>query len=242
MRTTPSRRRRRRERRRGGLWRWLRRLLLLALLWLAGVAAHIVYVGERDQAGDPAVRADAIVVLGAAAYDSRPSPVFEERIRHGIDLFERGHAPVLLFTGGYGGSGARFAESEVGRDYAVRAGVPAEAILIETLSRNTHDNLFQARALLRARDRSRMIVVSDPLHMARALRLCRRLALQCLASATPTSRFRSLGTRWKFLINEMYFFHRDLFETAAEPDADLDRAASPLPMPAATPPASGGTQ
>lgn len=230
MRTTPSRRRRRRERRRGGLWRWLRRLLLLALLWLAGVAAHIAYVGARDQAADPALRADAIVVLGAAAYDSRPSPVFEERIRHGIDLYERGHAPTLVFTGGYGGNGARFAESEVGRDYAVRAGVPTEAILIETLSRNTRDNLYQARALLRARDKSLAIVVSDPLHMARALRICRRLALQCLASATPTSRFRSFGTRWKFLLNEMYFFHRDLFESAAatETDAAADAAAAPV--------------
>lgn len=237
MRTTPSRRRRRRERRRGGLRRWLRRLLLLALLWLGGVAAHIIYVGERDQAADPAVRVDAIVVLGAAAYDSRPSPVFEERIRHGIDLFERGHAPTLLFTGGYGGSGARFAESEVGRDYAIREGVPADAILIETLSRNTHDNLFQARALLRARDKSRVVVVSDPLHMARALRICRDLGLQCLASATPTSRFRSFGTRWKFLINEMYFFHRDLFESSTEPGADADaeaeRASQPLPAPPA---------
>lgn len=228
MRTTPSRRRRRREHRRGGLWRWLRRLLLLALLWLLGVAVHIVYVGERDQAAETAVRADAIVVLGAAAYDSRPSPVFEERIRHGIGLFERKHAPILLFTGGYGGSGARFAESEVGRDYAIDAGVPADAILIETLSRNTRDNLFQARALLRASDKSRIIVVSDPLHMARALRICRTLGLQCLASATPTSRFRSFGTRWKFLLNEMYFFHRDLFDNGAE---SAGQATTTLPVP-----------
>ena len=231
MRTRSGRRRRRRERRRGGLLRWLRRLLLLLALWLSGVAAHIIYVGERDQASDPALRADAIVVLGAAAYDSRPSPVFEERIRHGIDLYRRGHAPFLLFTGGYGGRGARFAESEVGRDYAVREGVPAEAILIETLSRTTRDNLVQGRALLGARGKNRVIVVSDPLHMARALRLCRRLGLQCLASATPTSRFRGIGTRGKFLLNEMYFFHRDLFDDAAGPD---DTATTRLP----TPPAS----
>ena len=69
--------------RRRGVFGWLWRLLLLALLWLAAVAAWIVWVGQRDQAA----AADAIIVLGAAAYDARPSPVFEERIRHGLDLY-----------------------------------------------------------------------------------------------------------------------------------------------------------
>ncbi len=55
----------------------------------------------------------------------------------------------------------------------------------------------------------RAIVVSDPLHMARALRLCRELDIDALASATPSTRFRSLHTRWRFLLQEVYFFHRD---------------------------------
>jgi uncharacterized SAM-binding protein YcdF (DUF218 family) len=104
---------RRRQPRRGMLgWTW--RLLVLALLWLVGVAAYIIWVGQRDDAAP----ADAIIVLGAAAYDAKPSPVFEERIRHGIDLYKRGIAPTLIFTGGYGGKGARFSESQVARRYA----------------------------------------------------------------------------------------------------------------------------
>ena len=91
-----TRRRRHRGTRPRRFWRWPLRLLLLATLWLAAVAAWIVYVGNRDQAR----AADAIVVLGAAAYDTRPSPVFTERIRHGIDLYERGYARALVFTGG----------------------------------------------------------------------------------------------------------------------------------------------
>src|SRR5690606_22137004 len=120
----PDRRQRRpggaavaRLKRRPGRWRWLWRLMLLAMLWLAGVAAWIVWVGQRDQAQP----ADAIIVLGAAAYDARPSPVFEERIRHGLALYRQGYAPVLLFTGGYG-TGARFSESQVARRYALRQG------------------------------------------------------------------------------------------------------------------------
>ncbi|KAF1686907.1 protein sanA-like protein [Pseudoxanthomonas broegbernensis] len=196
--------------RRRGRIAWLLRLVLVVALWLAGVAAWIVWVGQHDRAGP----ADAIIVLGAAAYDARPSPVFEERIRHGLDLYRRGHAPVLLFTGGYG-SGARFAESQVARRYALRHGVPDSAILIETSSRTTRENLLEARALMQRHGLRRAIVVSDPLHMARALRLCRRLGIDAAGSPTPSTRFRSIQTQWKFLLQEVYFFHRDLVQRAA---------------------------
>jgi uncharacterized SAM-binding protein YcdF (DUF218 family) len=164
-------------------------------------------VGNRDQAA----ASDTIIVLGAAAYDARPSPVFEERIRHGVALYQRGLAPKLIFTGGFGGRGARFAESQVGRRYALRAGVPEGAILIETHSRNTRENLDQAALLMRAHRLRRAIVVSDPLHISRALRLCEEIGIVCLGSPTPTTRYRSFATRWPFLVNEVYFFHRDLF-------------------------------
>ncbi|WP_184647320.1 YdcF family protein [Xanthomonas sp. 3307] len=197
---------------RGGFrWlRWLLRLAALLGLWLLGVAIYIVWVGDRDQAAP----ADAIIVLGAAAYDAKPSPVFEERIRHGLDLYQRGYAPTLIFTGGFG-NGARFAESQVARRYALRHDVPADAILIETVSRTTRQNLIEARRLMREHGLHRVIVVSDPLHMARALRLCQELQIDALASSTPSSRFRSFQTRWRFLLQELYFFHRDLFEQAA---------------------------
>lgn len=198
-------------RRRGRMFRWLRRLLLLLILWLCGVALYIMYVGGRDEAAGDQVRADAIIVLGAAAYDARPSPVFEERIRHGIDLYKRERAPTLIFTGGFGGNGARFAESQVGRRYALRRDVPASAIMIETVSRNTRENLSESAALMRERKLGRAIVVSDPLHMSRALRICGEVGIACLGSPTPTSRYRSFDTRWRFLLNEVYFFHRDLF-------------------------------
>lgn len=207
-----------RRRRRRGRWRWLRRLILLALLWLAGVAAYIMLVGARDEAAGDDVRADAIVVLGAAAYDARPSPVFEERLRHGIDLYKRGLAPTLIFTGGFGGTGARFSESQVGRRYALRNGVPDSAILIETASHNTRENLGQAAALMAARKLTRAIVVSDPLHLSRALRICRDIGIQCLGSPTPTTRYRSFATRWRFLLGEVYFFHRDAVERVLDDD------------------------
>lgn len=195
-------------RQRTGPLRWLLRLALLALLWLVGVAAYITWVGQDDQAGP----ADAIIVLGAAAYDARPSPVFEQRIVHGIELFEQGHADWLVFTGGFGGSRARFAESEVGERYALAHGVPGARILTETVSRTTRENLEQAARLMRERDLHSAIIVSDPLHMARALRLARQQGIDARGSATPTSRFRTLRSQWQFLLREVYFFHRDRWQ------------------------------
>ena len=199
----------RRGRRRG--WSgWLGRLLLLALAWLLGVAGWIVWVGQRDQAA----QADAIIVLGAAAYHKNPSPGFKERINHGLDLYRRGYAPVLLFTGGYG-NGAPFAESQVARKYALQQGIPDSAIMIEAVSRNTRENLLQARKLMQERGLHRVIVVSDPLHMSRALRLSRELGIDAVGSPTPSTRFRTVHTQWRFLLQEVYFFHRDLVARVA---------------------------
>lgn len=194
-----------------GLLGWLWRLGVLLALWLLGVAAWIIWVGDRDQAAP----ADAIIVLGAAAYDAKPSPVFEERIRHGLDLYQQGYAPKLIFTGGFGGARARFSESQVARRYALRQNVPDRDILIETRSRTTRQNLVEARQLMAEHGMHKVIVVSDPLHMARALRLSRELGIDALASSTPSTRFRSFHTSWRFLAQEIYFFHRDLFANGA---------------------------
>ncbi|WP_313173172.1 YdcF family protein [Stenotrophomonas sp.] len=197
--------------RRTGVMGWVWRLCVLLLLWLLGVAAWIIWVGDRDQAAP----ADAIIVLGAAAYDAKPSPVFEERIRHGLDLYRQGYAPKLIFTGGFGGAGARFSESQVARRYALKQKVPSSDILIETRSRTTRQNLVEAKHVMLKHDMHKVIVVSDPLHMARALRLSRELGIDALASSTPSTRFRSFHTSWRFLLQEVYFFHRDLFAKGA---------------------------
>ncbi|MCA7025360.1 MULTISPECIES: YdcF family protein [Stenotrophomonas] len=198
-------------RRRTRLFDWLWRLCVLLLLWLLGVAAWIIWVGDRDQAAP----SDAIIVLGAAAYDAKPSPVFEERIRHGLDLYRQGLAPKLIFTGGFGGATARFSESQVARRYALKQQIPAQDILIESRSRTTRQNLVEAKRLMDAHGMRRAILVSDPLHMARALRLSRELGIDALASSTPSTRFRSFHTSWRFLAQEIYFFHRDLFAGGA---------------------------
>src|SRR2546425_963200 len=96
--------------------------LSLAVGWAAVVLA-VAVTAARDQA----TTADAIVVLGAAQYNGRPSPVFRSRLDHAATLYQRGYAPVVLVTGGVG-TGDTVSESEVGRRYLVRAGLPESAV------------------------------------------------------------------------------------------------------------------
>lgn len=176
--------------------------MLTGAAWVLVVAAYIIAVGTRDQAAP----ADAIIVLGAAAYDARPSPVFRQRILHGMDLQQRGLAGVLIFTGGYG-HGARYSEAEVGRRYAIAHGASADTILVEPKSRRTRDNLRFAAELMKERKLSSAIIVSDPLHMARALWLARLAGIRAIGSPTPDSRFASTGARLKFLAREVIQLH-----------------------------------
>jgi uncharacterized SAM-binding protein YcdF (DUF218 family) len=175
-------------------------------LWAVAPGALIWYQGGIDGARPSACA----IVLGAAAYHQKPSPVFEERIRHAVDLYGRGLVRTIVFTGGYG-TGAAFAESEVGRDYAVRHGVPATSILIETTSRTTLENLTEAAELMRQNHLATAIIVSDPLHLTRAGMMAKRLGIDAVTSPTPWTRFRSWRSRLHFLARETFFVHRYLY-------------------------------
>jgi len=176
------------------------------LVWLLLLGIVIWNYGRQDQAAP----ADCAIVLGAAAYGARPSPGFEERIRHGLALYRTGLVSKLIFTGGYG-DGASHAESEVAAAYARRHGVPEADILIETRSRTTQQNLTEARALMKAQGLRTAILVSDPLHMRRAMWMARDLDIPAVSSPTPTSRYRSLKTKWRFLRRELHYWHVYLF-------------------------------
>lgn len=155
---------------------------------------------------DAASKSDCIVVLGAAVYGDKPSPVFEERIRHGVHLFKQGYAPLIVFTGGKGDC-ATLAESEAAAKFAISNGVPQDSILTDVNSRTTHQNLAEAKVLMGARGLKSAILVSDPLHLYRASKMAEDLEIQVYSSATPTSRYQSNRSKMGFLIREVYFCH-----------------------------------
>jgi uncharacterized SAM-binding protein YcdF (DUF218 family) len=168
------------------LVRTLARLILAALI-LTVVGLGYLAFRIWDQSGrDDRRAADAIVVLGAAQYDGRPSPLFAARLDHAIDLFHAGLAPILIVTGGKA-KGDRTTEAASARAYAIARDVPASAILVEDQSRTTLQSIRGVAALMRvARVRS-AVFVSDPSHMFRVLWMASDAGITAWGSPTRTS-------------------------------------------------------
>ena len=168
----------------------MRRVLLGLLVLLLAYLAVSTSLVARWMGKDERPRVDAIVVLGAAQYDGRPSAIFEARLEHALDLWSGKVAPVVVFTGGKE-DGDRFTEGGSGARWAVEHGVPAGAVLTEERSRTTYQNLAGAKRLLQARQpgagRPRIVVVSDPFHMFRAVRQAADLGMDAYPSPTRTS-------------------------------------------------------
>jgi uncharacterized SAM-binding protein YcdF (DUF218 family) len=149
--------------------------------------------------------ADAAIVMGAAVWGSRPSPVFAERIKHGIELYHSGQVGAIVFTGGLG-RGDLLSEGEAGKAYAVARGVPEEHIFYETVSTVTQENVREAAKIVEQRGFHRILVVSDPIHMKRSVRMARDAGLDAYPSPTPTSRYRSWWSKSRFLVRETFWY------------------------------------
>jgi uncharacterized SAM-binding protein YcdF (DUF218 family) len=157
--------------------------VVAALTILASYSAFRVWEqGDRDERRP----ADAIVVLGAAQYDGRPSPVFRARLEHAVSLYHEGYAPVLFVTGGKA-TGDRTTEAAAARAFAIEHGVPAAAILVEDGGRTTLESLRTVGRILRERGGTSVVFVSDRAHMLRVLRIARDEGLEGYGSPTTTS-------------------------------------------------------
>lgn len=184
------------------LLRLIRRLLIaVAVLWLAAVGL-VLLAGTWAQLRP----ADAILVLGAAQYNGRPSPVLKARLDHALDLYRRGYAPRLIFTGGVG-QGDTLSEGEVSRRYARDAGVPDSVILVERQGVTSAQSVGAAAALMRASGLRSALVVSDSYHMMRLEVLARRAGIRPYRAPTPGAPIdRTRGMKWQYVLRESILF------------------------------------
>ncbi|MFS0881395.1 YdcF family protein [Metabacillus niabensis] len=173
-------------------------MLVLYFLWTAISIWSFANKMELEQS-------DAAAVLGAAAWGDKPSPVFRERINHAIWLYENGYVSKLIFTGGKG-NGAKYAESEVAKIYAIKQGVRENDILIETNSKMTEENLEEVKKIAINEEFKTLTIVSDPLHMKRAMAIAHHLDLKVNSSPTQTSVYKTLKTKGPFLIKETFYY------------------------------------
>lgn len=179
------------------------RLLLIIFITFfivsAALFSQIIYFSKQDFAS----QADAIVVLGAAQYAGKPSPVLKARLDHAYDLFQQKLAPIVITTGGTH-PGEKFSEGEVGKKYLENRGIAAEKILAETESLTTKQNLSRVYDIAKTKNLKIIIAVSDPFHMYRATLIAKKLGLTTLSSPTKTSPISdNVFLELQFMLREM---------------------------------------
>jgi uncharacterized SAM-binding protein YcdF (DUF218 family) len=160
---------------------------LSLVLFAAGVVytvalAAVLVTSQQDQRR----AVEAIVVLGAAQYNGRPSPVLRARLDHAVTLYREGYAPLIVVTGGVG-RGDTISEAIVGKRYLVAREVPEEDIVVQPVGRSTRTSMTAVGEWLRERNLRRVLLVSDPFHMFRLRLEARRIDLDAYTSPTESS-------------------------------------------------------
>jgi uncharacterized SAM-binding protein YcdF (DUF218 family) len=180
----------------------------MARVVLAAVLAFVLLVTSTALAiwwtarQDARPAADAIVVLGSAQYNGRPSSIFEARLEHALALYRDGVAPVIVTVGGKA-DGDQFTEAEAGRDYLGKAGVPAAALLAVPEGADTLQSIRAAATVFDERGWGSAVLVTDPWHAMRAERMADDAGID--ADSSPTRQGPAVQTRttqFRYILRE----------------------------------------
>ncbi len=180
---------------------------VVAVALIVGVTAVNIWWTARQ---DDRPVSDAIVVLGSAQYDGKPSPIFEARLDHALDLFNEGVAPLVITVGGRQ-EGDRFTEAEAGLLWLKDQGIPEEALRAVPDGTDTLKSMQLVAALFVEQGFSTAVLVTDPWHALRATRMARDAGL--VASSSPTRQGPAVQTRstqFRYIARETvaYLFYR----------------------------------
>ncbi len=174
---------------------------ILPVIVLAALGVHLLGVAQqihRQSTIEEARPADVIVVMGAAEYRWRPSPVFKARLDHALDLFRQGQAPRILTTGGAGGD-PQFTEGGVGRAYLVSHNVPSEVIIVEPEAESTAQSTAAVAEIMRRMGLASCILVSDGYHIFRARRMLAAQGFKVYGSPRPSPPTEGPRQWWLYL-------------------------------------------
>lgn len=189
--------------------------VIRAVMWICVVVsayiAMVTYFVYRQGQNDHTQRADAAIVLGAAVWVGNPSPVFKARLDHALTLYQNNTVSVIIVTGGTG-TGDNMSEAEAGAAYLVANGVPAVHILQETVGKSTYQSLQGAVMLAKTNNIRTVLLVSDPFHMLRSLKMAGDLGLIAYASPTTTSPIsRRPAEEWGYMVREAVAYSSYIF-------------------------------
>lgn len=181
---------------------WRRTLVRIAVVLVVATVAYMVItfvLVYRTSRQDGARLADAIVVLGAAQYDGRPSPVLQDRLDHALELYHEGFATKIVVTGGRQ-EGDRFTEATAGYNYLREQGVPDEALLKEVHGKNSYESLAASARFLLDRGLESVVLVTDGYHAFRVREIARDLGLTAVVS--PADSRLSGASELRHLVRE----------------------------------------
>jgi uncharacterized SAM-binding protein YcdF (DUF218 family) len=185
----------------------LRAVAGLLALGAIAVAVELFLVARdirRQSNVDEARAADVILVLGAAEYRGRPSPILEARLNHALFLYRQGLAPRVMTTGGKGGDPV-FTEGGVGRAYLSRHGIPSEAIIVESEGDTTVYSTAAAAEIMRRMNLHSCIVVSDGYHIYRVKRMLQFDGIDVYGSPRPSEPRHGWRQEWVYLKQAIAF-------------------------------------
>ncbi|MCD7808042.1 MAG: YdcF family protein [Erysipelotrichaceae bacterium] len=177
-------------------------IILLCIIGYILANAFSIYTYSYK---DEVCQADVAIVLGAAAYPHSISLVYQERVNHAIDLYNEGYVNKIIMTGGVA-EGNELSDAYQAKQYAISCNVPANDILLEETSTITQENLEYAKTIMNEYNYTTAIIVSDPLHMKRAMAMAKDCGITAYTSPTPTTRYQTINTKLPFLIKETIYY------------------------------------
>jgi uncharacterized SAM-binding protein YcdF (DUF218 family) len=172
--------------------------VILAVVAFSAAVTYISAEIARQSTVDEAQTADIILVLGAAEYRGKPSPVLRARLDHALTLYKKGLAPRILTTGGAGGDPV-YTEGAVGRSYLVSQGVPSEAIVVEPEGESTVYSTAAAAEIMRRMGLKSCIVVSDGYHIFRVKKMLEFRGLTVYGSPRSINPPNDWRERWLYM-------------------------------------------
>lgn len=187
------------------LFKFIKRMIYIIILLCLVSVAWAGYTIHQYSKVDETQQADVAIVLGCAVENGEPTPALRERINHGIHLFHEDKVKYLIFTGGVG-EGDEISEAMAAKNYAVYMGVPEENIFIEEKSHITEENIENARVIMEENGMETALLVSDPLHMKRAMLMAGDYGITAYSSPTTTSVYEGSKSRYVFWARESVLY------------------------------------
>lgn len=177
---------------------------IIIILVITYIACNVISICRYSNVYEDE-KCDVAIVLGAAANDNGVSEVYKQRLNHAARLYQNADVAKIIVTGGMG-DGNSFTDAYMARKYLESVGIPDNAILEEDTSAITQENLENAKKIMNENEYQTALIVSDPLHMKRAMLLARDARIEAFSSPTQTSAYKTIKTKIPFVARETFFY------------------------------------